>query len=108
MIIGGVMEHIELDEFKRSCLVAAIQGYAAKGESPDRATKQAIELVRCLSRELIHSGNSISIEALSKIEQLEQRINKKLDSDKKYHVSQALDDGMSIDELLVKNPHLYE
>ncbi len=43
------MEHIELDDFKRSCLVAAIQGYAAKGESPERASKQAIELVRCLT-----------------------------------------------------------
>lgn len=101
------MKKISISELEKSCLVAAVQGYAASGMQPKEASKQAVELVRCLNKELSQNGEDTVINSLNKIQQLEQKIGRKLEKDERYHVDTALDNGISIDELLVKNPKLF-
>jgi hypothetical protein len=101
-------DYLKLDDFTKSCLVAAIQGYTTKGDSPEVVSKKAVELVRCLAKELNYDGDIVSIESMNKIEKLEQKIGRKLNRDEKYYAGEALDSGTSIDEIIHYNPHFLD
>lgn len=93
-----------IGELEKSCLLAAIQGYTTNGMQPREASRRAIELVRCLSKEMIQDGDTLAIDTLNRVEQFEMRIGRKLGFVEKHHVREVLNDGMSIDEVLAKNP----
>ncbi|WP_390240936.1 hypothetical protein [Vibrio sp. R78045] len=98
------MDLLELDELKKQCLLAAIKGYTASGLTPEKASKNSIKLVRCISSELCYQPDTISIEKQSKIQQLEGKIGRKLDDTERYRIEKAFDLGMSIEEFFKENP----
>ncbi|PSU31716.1 hypothetical protein [Photobacterium lutimaris] len=101
------MEKIEIGEFEKSCLLAAIQGYTTNGMQAKEASREAVELVRCLSKELILDDEILAIDYLNKVQQFESRIGRSLDDNEKYHIRKALNDDMSIDDILANN-HNYQ
>lgn len=97
---------IEVDEFKRTLLNSALTGYCQSGLSPIDAMNRSLEVVRRFEETLTRDNDKYFIDALSKIEQLEKTIGNKVSDEYRYHVNEALDQGVDINTIISNNPKL--
>jgi predicted RNase H-like HicB family nuclease len=98
------LDGIYLDIFKQ-----ALQGYCQNGCSPEEATENAFGVVRVLFKKTFNEeDNTLSIDFFSEFQKIEHISGKRIPENKLYDVKNALTNGVTAENILSKNPNLFD